>query len=138
MADREELFGTDIQVQMRAQGADLVALGSGDLASAYGNANIIQALTLRLLVHQGALAPLGWPEYGSRLHELIGEPNNKRTQLKLMTFARAAVEQDPRVKEVVDIAAVSLPGERNIIRLTLTIALITEPTPVTLVFLANL
>ena len=138
MIDREQLFGNDIQVLSRAGGYDLIADSGGDLSRAQGNDDIIQALTLRLLVSQGALAPLGWPDYGSRLHELIGEPNNKRTHLKLMAFARAALEQDARVDQVTDIQAEAAPDDRNAVRLTITVALIQQPTPVTLVFLANL
>ncbi len=138
MIDRELLFGNDIQVLERAGGFDAIAGGDGDLRMARGTDDIIQALTLRLLVRLGALAPLGWPDYGSRLHELIGEPNNRRTHLKLMAFARAALELDARVDQVADIQAEIAPGERNAARLTITVALIQQPTPVTLVFLANL
>ena len=34
---------------------------------------------MRLRVRKGELAPLGWPDYGSRLGELIGEPDLPRT-----------------------------------------------------------
>jgi phage baseplate assembly protein W len=101
---------------------------------AQGNDNIAQALALRLRVRKGELARLGWPDYGSRLHELIGEPNNTRTHVKLMAFARAAVEQDPRVQEVSDIQATVLPGERDVVRLLLEITLIDAPNPLNLVF----
>ena len=138
MSDRELLFGKDIQVLTRAGGYDLVIDSGGDLSMARGNDDIIQALTLRLLVSQGALTSLGWPEYGSRLHELIGEPNNRRTHLKLMAFARAALEQDVRVDQVIDVQAAVAPDERNAVLLTITVALIRQPTPLTLVFLANL
>ena len=138
MFDREQLFGNDIQVLARAGGYDLTANSEGDVGMARGNDDIIQALTLRLLVSQGSLSPLGWPDYGSRLHEVVGEPNNNRTQLKLMAFARAALEQDARVNQVTDIQAEAAPDDRNTVRLTITVALIQQPTPLTLIFLANL
>ena len=134
MTDRERLFGTDLQVAARAPGFDLLTSGRGDLQLASGNDNIVQALTLRLSVRRGELALLGWPDYGSRLHELIGEPNNSRTHLKLMAFARAAVEQDPRVREVSDVRVMLLPGERDLARLQLEVLLIDRANPLNLVF----
>lgn len=131
---RERLFGDDLQLAGRANGYDLLADPAGDLALAQGNDNIVQALTLRLLVRKGELARLGWPNYGSRLHELIGEPNITRTHVKLMAFARAAIEQDPRVTKVSRVQVRVLPGERTTARLEMEILLITQPNPLNLVY----
>ena len=49
---------------------------------------------MRLRVRKGELAPLGWPDYGSRLGELIGEPDLPRNHLKAQVFAREAIEAD--------------------------------------------
>ena len=132
MADRETLFGTDLQVAPRAPGFDLVSNNLGDVRLASGAANIEQALTLRLSVRVGELTLLGWPDYGSRLHELIGEPNNRRTQLKLMAFARDAVERDPRVEQVQEVRAEVV--ERTTVRLSLDVILIHQQNPLNLVF----
>lgn len=136
--ERTRLFGTDLRLLWTAPGGDLVPDAAGDLDLATGADNIVQALTLRLLVRRGELARLGWPDFGSRLHELIGEPNIRRTHLRLMAFAREAVEADPRVVEVAQIQAYVLPGERDVARLDLDVVLITEQTPVNLVFDVNL
>jgi phage baseplate assembly protein W len=136
--ERTRLFGTDLRLLWTAPGGDLVPDAAGDLDLATGADNIVQALTLRLLVRRGELARLGWPDFGSRLHELIGEPNIRRTHLRLMAFAREAVEADPRVVEVAQIRAYVLPGERDVARLDLDVVLITEQTPVNLVFDVNL
>ncbi|WP_164000353.1 GPW/gp25 family protein [Pyxidicoccus caerfyrddinensis] len=137
-AGRERLFGNDLLLREYAEGLDLSQLQErgpgGDLALARGNTNIIQALTLRLRVRKGELAPLGWPAYGSRLHELIGEPNVPRTHLKLQAFARQAIEMDPRVLKVESVRTVNLPGERDTVRLMLDIQLIDAPSPLNLVF----
>ncbi len=133
-AERATLFGADLQIVERAGGLDLLRDAGADLALAVGNDNIAQALALRLRVRKGELGLLGWADYGSRLHELIGEPNNTRTHVKLMAFARAAVEQDPRVLEVSAIEAKVLPGERDSVRLLLEITLIDAPNPLNLVF----
>lgn len=137
---REDLFGTDLRLfpagDSTAIGADprldLRRSELGDLALARGNENIAQALLLRLKVRRGELAPLGWPDYGSRIHELLGEPNNARTRVKLNAFARAAVEEDPRVRRVKDVSAE--PGERDTVRLLLEIELIETRNPLNLVF----
>jgi phage baseplate assembly protein W len=136
--ERERLFGNDLFLREYAEGLDLTqhqqGLPGGDLALARGNDNIVQALTLRLRVRKGELAPLGWPDYGSRLHELIGEPDVSRTHLKLQAFARQAIEADPRVSRIHSIQTVSLPGERDTVRLMMDIQLIDSPHPLNLVF----
>lgn len=132
--ERAVLLGDDLQIVDRAGGLDLLGDAGGDLALAHGNDNIAQALVLRLRVRKGELARLGWAEYGSRLHELIGEPNNTRTHVKLMAFARAAVEQDPRVREVKAVETTLLPGERDVVRILIEVELISAPNPQNLVF----
>jgi phage baseplate assembly protein W len=138
MDAREKLFGNDLQLAERANGYDLLPDLRGDLTLAQGNDNIVQALTLRLLVRKGELARLGLPDYGSRLYELIGEPNNTRTHVKLMAFARSAIEQDPRVQKITDILTQVIPGEREVVRLNMEILLITEQNPLNLVLDINL
>jgi phage baseplate assembly protein W len=133
-SERAALFGDDLRIVERAAGMDVLADPQGDLALAQGIDNIVQALTLRLRVRKGELARLGWANYGSRLHELIGEPINTRTHLKVMAFARAAVEQDPRVREVTAVESKVTPGERDIVRVLMSVALIDEPNPLNLVF----
>lgn len=132
--DRERLFGADVRLVEGSAGLDVSAAGSGDLALAGGNDNIAQALTLRLRVRQGELAALGWPAFGSRLHELIGEPNNRRTQAAMMAHARDAVLRDPRVLRVAAVRVVANPGERDTVRLEMDIDLIDSPSGLNLVF----
>ncbi len=85
-------------------------------------------------MRKGELALLGWPDYGSRLHELIGEPDLPRTRLKAQVFAREAVEADARVRRVEAIEVVSIAGERTLLRLAMQVLLIDAPTPLDLVF----
>jgi phage baseplate assembly protein W len=135
---RQRLFGTDLLLVEYTGGVDLSqrsgGLDGGDLALAAGNDNAVQALTMRLRVRRGELAPLGWPDYGSRLHELIGEPNVPRTHLKLEVFARQAVEADPRVLRVEEVRTSTIPGERDTVRVAMEIRLIDRPSPLNLVF----
>jgi len=131
--DQGRLLGTDLRLHRVAGALDLTRDDAGDLALGTGADNIVQALTLRLLVRRGELAPLGWPDYGSRLHELIGEPNVVRTRALLLTFAKAAIEQDPRVEKVRDISAVVPAGERDVVRVEADILIISQPGPLNLV-----
>lgn len=131
-SDRTKLFLADLRVAPAAGGLDLRPSASGDLARAEGVDNIVQALTLRLLVRQGELAPLGRPDYGSRLHELVGERDTPRTRLKLMAYAREALVRDPRVVEVADLRAETAAGERGVVRLSATVRLVGHETPVSL------
>ena len=131
---RELLFGTDLALADTAPGLDLGVARGGDLALAVGNDNIVQALRLRLQVRRGELAPLGIPAYGSRLHELLGEPNNQRTRVIAMGHARAAVEQDPRVAKVLQVLADTPLGDRDTLRISMDIELIVQNTPINLVF----
>jgi phage baseplate assembly protein W len=136
--NRSRLYGVDLALRDGAGGADLSLVGPvglyGDIALAAGNDDIIQALALRLRVRVGELALLGWPDYGSRLHELIGEPDLPRTRLKAQAFARTAIEADPRVAKVDAVEIVSIPGERQVLRLAMDVHLITEQQPLNLVF----
>jgi phage baseplate assembly protein W len=132
--ERAQLFGNDLRLIESNGVEDLVPDVGGDLALAEGNANIVQALTMRLLVRKGELAALGWPNYGSRLHEMLGEPNNRRTHTILMAHARTAIEQDARVVQVTGMRAYILQGERDVVRLEMEIQLITENNPLNLVF----
>lgn len=135
---RETIFGIDLNVSEQTPGYDLTRSTTGDLKLARGNENIIQALIMRLSVRRGELALLGWPNYGSRLHELIGEPNNRRTHLRLMAYARAAIEQDPRVQEVKEVRTMVIPGERGVVEIRMEILLINEQNPLNLVYIMNL
>jgi phage baseplate assembly protein W len=134
--ERLKLFGIDLLLASRAGGYDLVPDYQGDIALTQSTDNISQALTLRILVRRGELARLGWPDFGSRVHELIGEPNNLRTRTRLMAFARNAIERDPRVVEITNIKAE--PTERSLVRLEIDIQLINEPNPLNLVVAIDL
>lgn len=84
-----------------------------DFVARAGLENLAQAVILRLLTPRGELAALGHPEYGSRVHELIGQENNtaKRNLLKL--FVLEALKFEPRVEKVVELAVAPSPGTRS-------------------------
>lgn len=69
-----------------------------DLDVVSGRENVAQALLLRLLTPVGALASLGHPSYGSRLHELIGEHKTESLRNLCRTFVLEAIAQEPRIE----------------------------------------
>jgi len=84
-----------------------------DFVPREGFENLAQAVILRLLTPRGELAALGHPEYGSRVHDLIGQENNttKRNLLKL--FVLEALQLEPRVERVVELKVEPSPGTRS-------------------------
>jgi phage baseplate assembly protein W len=77
-----------------------------DLGKVSGRDNLEQAIVLRLLTPRGELAALGHPEYGSRIHELIGQPNTENTRNRLRLFILEALQAERRVAEVVEVVVV--------------------------------
>lgn len=94
-------FGTDLRLVFArgSEGADL-AVGLQDLETVSGVENLVQALTLRLLVDRGELDGLGHPRYGSRIRDLIGEPLDRANLELLRRYVRQELLRDPRVEEV--------------------------------------
>ena len=97
---------------------DLVARPAGrpypdepvDLGVARGEEALRQALILRLLTPRGALAELGHATYGSRLGELVGEPNTETNRLRARAFVLQALADEKRVAKVLDLR-ITLPAD---------------------------
>jgi phage baseplate assembly protein W len=99
-----ERLGKDIKIFERDPGYDLGLSPTGDLETIGEEYNLAQAIIMRLNTMQGELRDLGHSSYGSRLSELIGEPNNERTRELARIYALESVTRDPRVEEVVGIS----------------------------------
>jgi phage baseplate assembly protein W len=117
--------------------ADLAAEKQGtqrDLAVASGLDNLTQALANRLKTRKGELAPLGHPTYGSRHHELIGEPNVERTRNLIKVYVLQALRDEPRIERVLR-ATVRPEHEppRETVRIELELRVLGQPTPLNLV-----
>ena len=100
-----EKLGRDIKIFEKDPGYDLGLSPTGDLETIGEEYNLAQAIIMRLNTMQGELRDLGHSSYGSRLSELIGEPNNERTRELARIYALESVTRDPRVEEVVGISA---------------------------------
>ncbi len=115
MALVEERFGNDLRLLKnlehqndRERGEDLATrqrpeTGQVDLERFEGVDNLKQALLLRFLTRQGELAVLGHRAYGSRLYELIGEPNTESNRNLAKLFVLQALQAEPRVGEIVSV-----------------------------------
>ena len=84
-----------------------------DLATTSGRDNLGQAITARLLTPRGELAELGHPEYGSRLHELIGSPNSETRRSLTKLFVLESLAQEPRIEKIVRCDVAPAPGSRD-------------------------
>jgi phage baseplate assembly protein W len=119
----------DLAVDTRFTGATRTT----DLAVVDEVAAARQLLANRLKTRRGELAALGHPDYGSRHHELIGEPNTERTRNLVKLHVLEALRREPRIQKVerCDVTTASRP--RDVVRIELTIRLIDEPNPLNLI-----
>jgi len=123
---------TDIRLELRhasirpvyrvATDRRRVATRSGiheDMGVVTGLDNLHQAVFMRLLTPLGELSPLGHPEYGSRLHELIGEGNTETRRNLARLFILQALQQEERIQEVAGVEIALDPAHREGVRVTL-------------------
>lgn len=142
----EALFGADLrllgdleQAEQRERGSDLFTIirpesSRVDLQRLSGIPDLQQALLLRLLTQVGELAHLGHPQYGSRLHELIGEPNTEATRNRARLFALQVLQAEPRVSQVRSIVVQTRRDRPNRIDIVASVDAIDSATAVNLVF----
>jgi Protein of unknown function (DUF2634) len=136
----EELLGSDLKLWIQPYsetggiGIDLLVGREGDLSMATGRENLGQALLHRLLTRRGELAEIGHPDYGSRLHELIGQPNNESTRERVKLYVKEAVAQELRVKDVIGIEVLPLTDDPSVVTVDLTVLPIESTVPMNLVF----
>jgi phage baseplate assembly protein W len=96
------------QRRVRGQAGRLEDLGSGS-----GEANLSQAILLRLLTPRGELAALGHPEYGSRLHELVGRQNTATVRNLMKLYILESLQQEARIAEVLEVTVTPVEGSRT-------------------------
>lgn len=81
--------------------------------------NLRQAIEIRLLTPKGELAPLGHADYGSRLPDLIGQPNTETTRNLAKLYVIEALKQERRIEKIVAVDVTPAPGQRHLIRIFL-------------------
>ncbi|MGB8698816.1 MAG: GPW/gp25 family protein [Thermosynechococcaceae cyanobacterium] len=111
------------------QSVDVLTSLGGDLATLSDRENLAQAILNRLLTRKGELAKLGHPDYGSRLHTLVGELNNQRTQGFAALYIQECLAQEPRIQKITQLAFA--PPSRGIDRDVLDVAIAVLPVGLT-------
>ena len=84
-----------------------------DIGSVGGDQNLGQAIITRLLTPRGELSGLAHPEYGSRLHELIGRQNTATVRNLIKLFILDSLQGEPRIGEVSEVTVTPAPGRRD-------------------------
>jgi phage baseplate assembly protein W len=130
----ESPLGWDLKLRDEELGTDLAVSASGDLQLIGEDYNLAQAIINRLRTRRGELADLGHPNYGSRLYQLVGEPNNERTRELARSSTRECLAQDPRVKEVVSIIVEVPKNDPSRIDINITVLPIGRSTALNIVF----
>jgi len=103
-----------------------------DLSAVAGVGNAEQAVIHRIKTVQGELAELGHPDYGSRHHQLIGQPNTVRNRNLVKLYILQALAGEPRIRKVLRADVVPDP-QRDRVTIALSITFIDSTTPADLV-----
>ncbi len=90
-----------------------------DFGTVSGRDNLGQAILMRLLTPLGELSALAHPEYGSRLHELIGRPNTETTRNLVKLFILESLQLEPRIQRVLEVTVEPDRVLRDLVQVTL-------------------
>ncbi len=136
----EDLLGKDLSILLERYpdagglGADLAVTRDGDVDIVDGRHNLGQAVFHRLLTRRGELADIGHPDYGSRLHELIGEPNNQATRELVRLYVKECLSQESRIQDIQSIRVTVPEDNRHAVIIDLSVVPIRSLVPMNLVF----
>jgi len=90
-----------------------------DLSKSEDRGNLAQAVAIRLLTPRGDLSHLGHPDYGSRLHELVGEGNTETNRNLARLYILESLQHEARVEKVLAVSVKSAAGRRSAIEISL-------------------
>lgn len=99
----------DLQAVRRTE----VAPRETDLTVVTGILNLVQSLILRLKTERGELAALGHPDYGSRHHTLVGEPNTEANRNLIKLYVLECLRQEPRLQSIREVVVKAGQGREN-------------------------
>ncbi len=137
----EEILGSDLRLEPGPFGFGLVAERGdqgGDLETVNDTDNLAQALLVRFNTPAGELTDLGHPGYGSRLHRLIGRPNNQSTRNLVRMFALETLRAEPRVAAVRHLDVGTVAGRPDLVQVAIEVLPISIQNPLNLVFSVHL
>ena len=106
----------------------LISSTRNDLDTTTGRENLVQAVINRLLTRRGELTQFGHADYGSRLHELVGELNNLRLRALAEVYIRDCLAQERRIEKVryVTFEPPERGIDRNVLKITIGISAVGE------------
>jgi phage baseplate assembly protein W len=99
----------DLQAVVRTD----VSPRSRDLHLVGGLGNLVQGLIVRLETERGELAALAHPDYGSRHHQLIGEPNTEGNRNLIKLYVLECLRQEPRLEAIRSVEVKPGQGREN-------------------------
>ncbi len=134
MSERKRVLGVDLKLLDEEMGVDLTISPEGDLQTVAEEYNVGQAIVSRLRVRKGELIDLGHPQFGSRLYELIGEPNNETTRELVRNIAKESLNADPRIKEIRRIDAKLSRFDPHRVDLEVSVVAIRSQNPINIVY----
>jgi phage baseplate assembly protein W len=121
VSKKEERIGTDLKLRFDELGADVTVGSRNDLDIVEGEDNLAQAIIARLSTDEGELNDIGHADYGSRLHNVVGEINNEATRQRIKGVVRQCLAQEPRIKKVISINVFTVQKEPNRVNIEITI-----------------
>ena len=131
--DSADSWGSlDLRIVPGGRGGLALAGDPVDLAAVSGRDNLGQAIVMRLLTVRGALTPLGHPEYGSRLVELVGRTNNETTRNLARLYTIEAIAQERRAATLLDLAVRPAPGQPDTIQISFSVIPVNDTDPLAL------
>lgn len=106
-----------------------------DLSTVVGKANLVQSLILRLKTERGELESLGHPDYGSRHHRLIGEPNTEANRNLIKLYVLECLRQEPRLEAIrrIEVKAGAGRENRDKVSIDVTVTIKSSPDPLSFV-----
>jgi len=132
LSGKREL-GKDLRLQFDELGGDLTAT-KGDFETVSDESNLVQAIIHRLTTEEGELYDVGHAGYGSRLHELVGEPNNARTRERVKNLINECLAEEPRILKVTDITVTPNQYDLNRLDIEITVLPIGKSTLLSVVY----
>ncbi|MBS7610185.1 GPW/gp25 family protein [Candidatus Bathyarchaeota archaeon] len=134
LSEKDAILGRDLRLRFEETGADLSVGPEGDLELVSGELNLAQAIIHRLTTGEGELYDIGHADYGSRLHELLGEPNNERTRARAKNIVLNCLAQEPRIREVISVNVRTNSLEPHRLDIEITVLPIASPTTLSIVY----
>jgi hypothetical protein len=120
-------FFTDLKLRFANGSAD-IEISPGEQGMVGGVDNLVQALTLRLLIDRRELSGLGHPRYGTQVRDLLGETMDRANLELLRRYVRQSLLNDPRVNDVLRVTVTPRATEPGVVEVSATVRAVSGDT----------